>query len=635
MIRGPLTRLLFFSLVIPFFAHADEVALEVPESVPAGSQFEVSQSPIEPAGRISFVAEDGSPLEKINRYGYTNTKTGKTKLTAPFEPGRYGISFRAQGGEPQGLVAIEVTPVTATISPPESVDIGESFSVPFEGPLYGSATIIVATAEGEMIKNSGRAYPGNSKDGTVQLRAPMEPGDYKILFRMSDIVLAEKPIKVGGVTASLEAPETVQAGSEFVIRWEGPDNNGDTISLNDSAGVRKSGFAYAGNSENGLVRLTVPETLGEYTLVYTSGGVVLASRPLEVIAVSASLEAPAEVVAGELFEVEWEGPGNSRDTIRLVPPGDREAPTRAYTYLDPESSTADLPAIDEPGDYELVYRTRSGAILADRPLTIVPAPEKPGMLKVEATPGAAFGKNSAVEVILDASGSMLQRQDGKRRIDIAKETLAALLTETIPAGTPFALRVFGHIEPDSCRTDLEIPVSPLDPAEAASLISGIEAMNLAKTPIAASLSAVSSDLAGVAGERVVILLTDGEETCGGDPALAIRGLRAGGADVRVNIVGYAIEEESLRQTFESWAVLGNGQYLNAPTAGELADSMKKALAVPYRIHRGEEVVAEGIAGGPAHSLAPGDYTIRFRRDGEEKSAAASVVAEKSVTLSIP
>ena len=46
--------------------------------------------------------------------------------------------------------------------------------------------------------------------------------------------------------------------------------------------------------------------------------------------------------------------------------------------------------------------------------------------------------------------------DGRRRIDIAKETLATLLQQTIPDGTPFALRVFGNHEADSCRTDLVV-----------------------------------------------------------------------------------------------------------------------------------------------------------------------------------
>jgi len=178
-----------------------------------------------------------------------------------------------------------------------------------------------------------------------------------------------------------------------------------------------------------------------------------------------------------------------------------------------------------------------------------------------------------VEVILDASGSMLQRQGGKRRIEITKQSLASLVTKTIPARTSFVMRVFGHKESGSCRTDLEIPLQPLDPTAVTKTISGINAMNLAKTPIAVSLEMVASDLKGVTGDRIVILLTDGEEICDGDPALAIKSLRAQGLDVRINIVGYAIDDKGLQETFESWATLGGGQYLNAPTGTELADAL--------------------------------------------------------------
>ena len=129
--------------------------------------------------------------------------------------------------------------------------------------------------------------------------------------------------------------------------------------------------------------------------------------------------------------------------------------------------------------------------------------------------------SGAVEVILDASGSMLQRLEGERRIEIAKAAVEHLLGDVLPAGAPFALRVFGHREADSCRTDLEIALAPLEVAMARSKVRGVEAKNRAKTPIGASLLAAKDDLAGVEGPATVVLVTDGEETCEGDPPAAI------------------------------------------------------------------------------------------------------------------
>ena len=54
-----------------------------------------------------------------------------------------------------------------------------------------------------------------------------------------------------------------------------------------------------------------------------------------------------------------------------------------------------------------------------------------------------------------------------------------------------------------------------------------------QTPLAYALEQVRGDLAGVRGERAVVLVTDGIESCGGDPAAAARALRAEGVPVHV------------------------------------------------------------------------------------------------------
>jgi hypothetical protein len=94
---------------------------------------------------------------------------------------------------------------------------------------------------------------------------------------------------------------------------------------------------------------------------------------------------------------------------------------------------------------------------------------------------------------------------------------------------------------------------------------------------------VASDLRAVQGERLVILLTDGEETCGGDPAAAIEKLKKAGATVRVNIVGLAIDDAKLAATFRYWADAGSGSYFDAQGATALNDAMAKAMRVSGRL----------------------------------------------------
>jgi hypothetical protein len=73
---------------------------------------------------------------------------------------------------------------------------------------------------------------------------------------------------------------------------------------------------------------------------------------------------------------------------------------------------------------------------------------------------------------------------------------------------------------------LLLPMQPLDPAAMQKTLAGISAMNLARTPIADSLAKIESDLAGAKGTRVVVLVTDGEETCDGDPEAVLQQLSA-------------------------------------------------------------------------------------------------------------
>ena len=220
-----------------------------------------------------------------------------------------------------------------------------------------------------------------------------------------------------------------------------------------------------------------------------------------------------------------------------------------------------------------------------------------------------------VELILDASGSMLQPLEGQRRIDIAKQVITQLVTQVLPPGTQMALRVFGHLEANSCRTDLEIPLQVVDPAAVSNRVAGIEARNLARTPIADSLLKVADDLACWQGPKIVILVTDGEETCDGDPEAAIRTLKDQGIDVRINIVGFAVADDALKQQFEDWATLGGGFYYDATNSAELAAAVTQALAPTFHLlDASGAVVASGVVNGAEVALPPGTYTLEVLED---------------------
>jgi Mg-chelatase subunit ChlD len=248
--------------------------------------------------------------------------------------------------------------------------------------------------------------------------------------------------------------------------------------------------------------------------------------------------------------------------------------------------------------------------------TRLDAPVQPGAIQVELLeshpnlPDPPKGQGG-IELILDASGSMLQRLEGKRRIEIARAALKDLVSKSLQPWTPMALRVFGHSKPGSCETSLAIPLSPLDPASALSVLDGIQPQNLARTPIGASLKEVANDLQGAEGLKTVVLITDGEETCDGDPRAEISALAQAGIDVRVNIVGFAVDDEALKARFGEWARAGNGIYIDARNGPELTKAVEKAAMLPFAVldNSGKDV-AQGFVGGPPVELPPGTYSVR-------------------------
>jgi hypothetical protein len=242
-------------------------------------------------------------------------------------------------------------------------------------------------------------------------------------------------------------------------------------------------------------------------------------------------------------------------------------------------------------------------------------PTEPGTLSVVApAPDAGAGSaplagNVSVALIVDTSGSMLQPLGPTSRADVAKSALIGLVTDTLPPGMDVSLRSFGVV-PDSCDTRLVVPRQPLDPSAMVDRLQDLEVVNLVKTPLGDSLAAVAGDLGVAPGPKIVVLVTDGEETCGGDPQAAIAALVASGIDVRVNIVGFALDDDTLRQQFQEWARLGKGQYIDAVDAADLNAAIAQAVQPLYNVIDSQgNIVASGQVGGSALSLPAGTYRV--------------------------
>lgn len=238
----------------------------------------------------------------------------------------------------------------------------------------------------------------------------------------------------------------------------------------------------------------------------------------------------------------------------------------------------------------------------------------PGRLGVMATGErmTAVAAPPQIELILDASGSMKQKVEGRPKMDLAKEAMTQII-ESLPDDLRVALRIYGHRirekQPGDCQdSELVFPFAKIDKPRLLERVRAIKA--LGTTPIAYSLQQVAADFGSTPGEKMVILVTDGKEECKGNPSAAVSELLAKNLQVRLNIVGFALADEATKQELERVAALTGGRFFDASDAKGLRKSIEQALAVPYEVRDAAGAkVGSGMTGQKAPEVPEGIYTV--------------------------
>lgn len=177
--------------------------------------------------------------------------------------------------------------------------------------------------------------------------------------------------------------------------------------------------------------------------------------------------------------------------------------------------------------------------------------------------------------LLDASGSMLEQWErpNQTRWSVAKSILAKLVDSLrLNSKLELGLRVYGHRSPQeikNCKdTWLEVPFK----GKNHSLI--IEKLNEIKpkgvTPITFSLEQAAGDFpAGPGYRNIVILITDGIESCGGDLCAISKALQEKGVFLRPYIIGLGLRSEKSLECA--------GKYIDADTPGKFYDVLNESI----------------------------------------------------------
>ena len=252
--------------------------------------------------------------------------------------------------------------------------------------------------------------------------------------------------------------------------------------------------------------------------------------------------------------------------------------------------------------------------------TAVPAPAEalvvPGSVDIKPSDETAFVSAPAnVEIILDASGSMFAQvpNTGKERWQVAQDALMSLIQSgRVSEQSQVALRTYSRRNGECDDLELAQALQPFRGDALAGVVLGIKPTPNGTTPLAASLRAAAEDLAGAQGETLIILVTDGIESCDGDPVAEAANFVRDNPQRKVHVVGFAIDTPEASETLRQIAVAGSGLYFDSVNAEEVAAAMGQTIQARFQIvaEDGAEVAAGTVGQGPVQ-LQPGAYKLKI------------------------
>jgi len=190
-------------------------------------------------------------------------------------------------------------------------------------------------------------------------------------------------------------------------------------------------------------------------------------------------------------------------------------------------------------------------------------------------------------IVFDASGSMsgnkkLGLATSVTRIDEVKSALARVLPATARLRR-VGLITYGPGPYSQCNVDVKL--RPVHNA-AKRIMSAVDRLVPAgKTPLTSAVEQAAAILDYRRKPGVVVVLTDGEETCGRSPCDLGKQLRMQADHLIVHIIAFRSDyfswtgEQSLLET-KCLAEKNNGLYISADTEEELVEAFKKTLWCP-------------------------------------------------------
>jgi Mg-chelatase subunit ChlD len=189
-------------------------------------------------------------------------------------------------------------------------------------------------------------------------------------------------------------------------------------------------------------------------------------------------------------------------------------------------------------------------------------------------PGLAMAESSRASVlVMDASGSMWAAQEGKKtRIEVAREVMDSYFQQR-DAALPLAVLAYGHNRRNDC-SDIEV-IAPMGRHEGPKLAQRLRQLQpRGMTPLTESLRLARQQIPATAESADIILVTDGLETCQGDPCALAAEIAAEGIDIRAHVVGFGLSRADV-QSLSCITKATGGQLFETHSGADLVKALQQ------------------------------------------------------------
>lgn len=209
-------------------------------------------------------------------------------------------------------------------------------------------------------------------------------------------------------------------------------------------------------------------------------------------------------------------------------------------------------------------------------------------------------QDTNILIILDASSSMEESVGGSVKMDVAKEAINSFVDQ-VPEDINVGFMVYGHKgsagvegKAESCEDpEILVPIQKVNKSLIKQKVDSFDPTGW--TPIAGSLNLAKTAFKDMVDEdNKIILVSDGEETCGGDPCSIAQTMKQSGIAVTVDVVGFAVNSATGEQ-LECVARVTDGAYYHAQTSQALLDYFSKKGEETQKLSEALGCLSENLA----------------------------------------